>query len=147
MKKEHFVLPGYLVGLCSLGLITYRTLLAIGTNSKAITVTVNQYGEQYLDVVLLVILWIVCVIGVLAFSSQGKQQKTRASEKYHYRQQQYHTKSLSVPRSSLRNDSSHVQPTVLRVPIVEDKEPSVPLDPEPPLTLSDEDKGNDRKIH
>jgi hypothetical protein len=66
MKKLLLVLPGYCVGLGGLLLITYRTLRAIGSESKTITVQVNMFGEQYLDVVSLVFLWVVCLVGLLS---------------------------------------------------------------------------------
>lgn len=66
MKKLLLILPGYCVGLGSLLLITSRTMLAFGSDSKMITVQVNRFGEQYLDVVALVFLWAVCLVGVLA---------------------------------------------------------------------------------
>jgi hypothetical protein len=72
MRKILFVLPGYCAGLGGLVLITYRTLLALGTESKSVTIQVNRFGEQYLDVICLVFLWSVCVIGVLSLSSVVK---------------------------------------------------------------------------
>jgi len=70
--KKLFVLPGYCVGLGGLLLITYRTLLAVGSEGKAIMVQVNRYGEQYLDLICLVFLWGVCLVGVLSLSSMIK---------------------------------------------------------------------------
>ena len=64
--KKLFVLPGYVIGLGALVLITYRTLLAFGAESKAITVHMNRFGEQYLDLLCLVFLWGVCVVGLLS---------------------------------------------------------------------------------
>jgi hypothetical protein len=69
MKKRWLVFPGYCVGLGGLLLITYRTLLAVGSESKAIIVHVNQFGEQYLDIVCLVFLWVVCLIGLYCLLS------------------------------------------------------------------------------
>lgn len=69
MKKTLLVLLGYGIGLGGLAMITYRTLLAVGTESKAITISVNHFGEQYLDLVCLVFLWVVCVVGLLSLSS------------------------------------------------------------------------------
>ena len=69
MKKTLLVLLGYGIGLGGLVLITYRTLLAVGAESKAITISVNRFGEQYLDLVCLVFLWVVCVVGLLSLSS------------------------------------------------------------------------------
>ena len=69
MEKKLLLLPGYLVGLGGLALITYRTLLAVGTESKSITVQVNRFGELYVDLVLLGVLWVVCVVGMWSLSS------------------------------------------------------------------------------
>lgn len=73
MKKTWFVLPGYCVGLGGLLLITYRTILAISSPEKAILVSVNRFGEQYLDLVALAFLWVVCLVGLLCLSSFGKE--------------------------------------------------------------------------
>ena len=69
MKKTLFVLSGYCVGLGGLLLITYRTLLAVGIESKSITISVNRFGEQYADLACLVFLWGVCVVGLLSLPS------------------------------------------------------------------------------
>jgi len=75
MKKTLLVLPGYCVGLGGLLLITYRTLLAVGTESKSITIQVNRFGEQYVDLACLVFLWGVCMIGVVSLSLLLKEEK------------------------------------------------------------------------
>ena len=62
MKQHLLMLPGCLVGVGCLVLITYRTLVAFFSESKLIIVQVNRYGEQYLDLVGLVVLWAVCVM-------------------------------------------------------------------------------------
>ena len=77
MKKTWFVLPGYCVGLGGLVLITYRTILAISSPDKAILVSVNRFGEQYLDLVALVFLWVVCLVGLLCLSSLAREMKRR----------------------------------------------------------------------
>ena len=68
MDRKLLVLPGYLVGCGGLALITYRTILAFFSSSKAITVHVNRFGEQYVDLVLLFFLWIVCLAGLWSLS-------------------------------------------------------------------------------
>jgi len=73
MKKTWFVLPGYCVGLGGLLLITYRTLLAVSSPEKAIMVSVNRFGEAYLDLLALVFLWVVCLVGLLCLSSLSKE--------------------------------------------------------------------------
>jgi hypothetical protein len=145
MKKEHFILPGYLVGISSLGLITYRTLLAVGTEGKAITVTVNHYGEQYLDVVMLAFLWVFCIIGVLCLLSQGKEQQTRASEDHERPQHAHQIVPLGVPRSPLGDKAPEIPAGVLRAPTTEITERFPMLETVPaPLDPSDEKKGSIR---
>jgi hypothetical protein len=74
MKKSLLVLPGYCVGLGGLLLITYRTLLAAGAESKSITVQVNRFGEQYIDLACLVLLWGVCMVGLYSLLSLQKKE-------------------------------------------------------------------------
>jgi len=75
MKKKLLILPGYLVGMGGVFLITYRTLHAFFSESKSITVQVNRYGEQYGDLAVLVFIWIVCVVGLLSLVALLKEQK------------------------------------------------------------------------
>ena len=77
MKKTWFVLPGYCVGLGGLLLITYRTLLAVSSPGKSILVSVDRFGEQYLDLVALAFLWVVCLVGLLCLSSFVKELNRR----------------------------------------------------------------------
>ena len=77
MRKALLVIPGYCVGLGGLLLITYRTLLAFGSESKAIIVHVNSFGEQYLDLVCLVFLWVVCLVGLFSLSSLIPEKKPK----------------------------------------------------------------------
>jgi len=77
MKKTWFVLPGYCVGLGGLLLITYRTILAVSSPGKAILVSVNRFGEQYLDLLALAFLWLVCLVGLLCLSSFVKEMNRR----------------------------------------------------------------------
>jgi len=75
MKKNLLILPGYLIGIGCLVLLTYRTFLAFFSESKSITIQVNRYGEQYGDIVVLVFIWIVCVIGLFSLYRLMKEQK------------------------------------------------------------------------
>ena len=65
MKNKLLIVPGYLVGIGSLCIITYRTLLAFFGESKSVTVYINRYGEQYADMAFLLIIWIICSIGLV----------------------------------------------------------------------------------
>ena len=53
------------MGICCLFLITYRTAIAFLSESKAITVYINKFGEQYFDLVAVVIIWIICIMGFI----------------------------------------------------------------------------------
>jgi len=75
MEKRLLILPGYLVGMGGLFLITYRTLLAFFSESKSVTIQVNRYGEQYGDIAVLVFIWIFCVIGAVSLVALLKEQK------------------------------------------------------------------------
>ena len=66
MRKLFLILPGYCVGFGGLFLITYRTFLAMGSESKAITVHVNRFGEAYFDMIALALLWTMVLVGLLA---------------------------------------------------------------------------------
>ena len=65
MKNKLLIVPGYLIGIGSLFIITYRTILAFFSESKSITIHVNRYGEQYADIAFLVVIWIVCLLGLI----------------------------------------------------------------------------------
>ena len=65
MKNKLLIVPGYLIGIGSLFIITYRTILAFFSESKSVTIHVNRYGEQYADIAFLVVIWIVCLIGLI----------------------------------------------------------------------------------
>jgi|GEM_PF-6042612 len=80
MRKTLLVFPGYCVGLGGLLLITYRTFLAIGSENNAITIQVNRFGEQYLDLICLIFLWIVCFVGIWSLSSLVHEKKSHMSK-------------------------------------------------------------------
>ena len=76
MKNKLLIIPGYLVGIGSLIILTYRTLLAFFSDSKSVTVYVNRYGEQYADVAILIFIWIVCLVGLRYLYLIIKEEKT-----------------------------------------------------------------------
>ncbi|MFA5101968.1 MAG: hypothetical protein WC525_02325 [Candidatus Thermoplasmatota archaeon] len=77
MRKALLVIPGYCIGLGGLLLITYRTVLAVLSESKAVIVHVNSFGEQYLDLACLVFLWIVCLVGLSSLSTLMSEKKDK----------------------------------------------------------------------
>ena len=56
-------------------LITYRTLIAFFSESKAVTIQINRYGEQYLDMLSLIIIWIICLVGFIILLKVLKEEK------------------------------------------------------------------------
>ncbi len=102
MNYKLFMLPGYFVGIGCLGLITYRTMLALGTETGTIMVTVNQYGEQYLDIAFLGFLWVVCLMGFLAIRSPTKESRITHTHQ-----------NLAHPRGENRHDAPLDFPTYI----------------------------------
>ena len=45
-------------------IITYRSIIAFLNENKVITISINKYGEQYLDIVALAVIWCVCLISL-----------------------------------------------------------------------------------
>ena len=66
---------GYFIGLSCLFLITYRTLIAFFSESKAVIIHVNKFGEQYIDLIALAIIWIICLVGLIALFWMLKKEK------------------------------------------------------------------------
>ena len=78
MKKHTIlIIPGYIAGLGSLWLITYRTLLAFFSESKTVTVYINAFGEQYADLVSLIIIWGICILSAVALYKIVKQEEDK----------------------------------------------------------------------
>lgn len=65
MKKKLLIVPGYIIGIGSLFVITYRTLLAFFSESKSVTIHINRYGEQNADIAFLIFIWIICLLGLV----------------------------------------------------------------------------------
>jgi len=79
MKNKLLIMPGYLVGIGSLFIITYRTILAFLSGTQSITLYINRYGEQYTDIIFLVIIWIICLMGLGYLYKTIKEEKTTNS--------------------------------------------------------------------
>ena len=83
MKNKLLIVPGYLIGIGSLFIITYRTLLAFFSENKSVTIHVNRYGEQYADIAFLIFIWIICLAGLIYLyivMREGKVAKVLGSE-------------------------------------------------------------------
>ena len=65
MINKTLIIPGYIVGIGSLMIITYRTILAYTSNTKSVTVNINRFGEQNLDLFFLAVIWIISILGLI----------------------------------------------------------------------------------
>ena len=65
MKNKLLMVPGYLIGIGCLFIITYRTLLAFFSESRSVTIHINRYGEQNADIAFLILIWIICLVGLV----------------------------------------------------------------------------------
>jgi len=75
IKNKFLVIPGYITGLGCLSIITYRTLIAFFSEGKSVIITINSYGEQFLDIIALAIIWIICLIGLYFLINKSKQKE------------------------------------------------------------------------
>jgi hypothetical protein len=76
-KNKLPIAPGYILGLCCLFIITYRTLIAFFSESKAVIIHVNNYNEQYIYLLALGIIWFICLFGLFILYRFLKEEKTR----------------------------------------------------------------------
>ena len=82
IKNKLLIIPGYIIGLACLSLITYRTVIAFSSESKAITIHINTFGELYFDLVALVIIWVICILGLIILFSFLKKEEIQKSFNY-----------------------------------------------------------------
>jgi len=82
IKDKLLIIPGYLIGLCCLILLTYRTLIAFFSDTKSIVININNFGEQYYDLIALVIIWVVFMIGFIYLIKISRKEKKPISLNY-----------------------------------------------------------------
>ena len=75
IKIKLLIIPGYIIGLCCLFLVTCRTLIAFFSESKAVIIHINKFGEQFIDLFALFIIWIICLVGLTALFWMLKKEK------------------------------------------------------------------------
>ena len=78
------ILTGYIIGLSCLFLISYRTLIAFFSESKAVTIYINRFSEQFIDIFALIILWIICLVGLIYLRNILKKEKPSKQSYYEY---------------------------------------------------------------
>lgn len=82
IRDRYLIIPGYIIGLTCLLIITYRTLIAFFSETKLITININRYGEQFLDIIAIVVLWSICLIGLFFLIKRAKH--VEKSNEYQY---------------------------------------------------------------
>jgi hypothetical protein len=50
-------------------------LIAFFSEGKAVTIYVNRYGEHYVDIIALILIWIICLVGLVSLYFVVKQGK------------------------------------------------------------------------
>ena len=75
IREKLLVFPGYLTGLGCLLIISYRTLIAFFSEGKSVIININIYGEQYVDIIALSVIWIICLIGFYYLIKRSKSEE------------------------------------------------------------------------
>ena len=75
IKDKLLVIPGYITGLGCLLIITYRTLIAYFSEGKSVIININIYGEQYVDIISLSVIWIICLMGFYFLIKRSKNEE------------------------------------------------------------------------
>ena len=84
IKDRILIVTGYIVGLNCLFLISYRTLIAFFSESKAITIYINRFGEQFIDIFAIIIIWIICLIGLIFLIGLLKKEESSKQLSYEF---------------------------------------------------------------
>lgn len=82
IKYKLLILPGYIVGLSCLLIITYRTFIAFFSDSKSVIININKFGEQYFDLFALFIIWAISFIGLIVLFLMLKEENTIKNANY-----------------------------------------------------------------
>jgi len=81
------ILPGYIVGITCLMIITYRSIIAFLDENKVIIISVNKYGEQYFDIAALVVIWCVCLISLFFLIKVLRQEIVFKEDNYKFQKE------------------------------------------------------------
>lgn len=101
IRDRFLIVPGYLIGLCCLLLITYRTIIAFFSESKAVTIYVNKYSEQFFDIAALVIIWIVFLIGLIFLIKLIRKETTLKNNIFKFEKKPFLEKDNTFPDLNL----------------------------------------------
>ncbi len=70
--------------MCCLFLITYRTLIAFFSESKAITIYINRFGEHFIDIYAIIIIWVICLVGLIFLIGLFKKEEVSKQFPYEF---------------------------------------------------------------
>ena len=82
IKYKLLVIPGYIIGLNCLLLVTYRTFIAFFSESKSVLININKFGEQYLDLFALIVIWVISLIGLIILIFMLKEEREIRNKSY-----------------------------------------------------------------
>ena len=68
-----------------MSLVTYRTMIAFFSDSKTVIIHINRFGEQFIDIFALIIIWIICIAGIIILfivSKEDEEKQKKSSFNY-----------------------------------------------------------------
>lgn len=65
-------------------LVTYRTFIAFYSESNAVIIYINKFGEQYIDIFALIIFWFIALIGLFFILKILKEEKIQNNLQYRF---------------------------------------------------------------
>ena len=84
-------------------------MIAFFSESKAVTIHINNFNEQYLDIIALFVIWIVVLIGLIFMIKAIRKEKPKRDRLYDYDKTPAFSKSkLSYDFKSGKNKSPFI---------------------------------------
>jgi hypothetical protein len=71
------IIPGYIIGLGCLFIVTYRTIVAYFSETKSIIIFIDKFGEQIFNITVLIIIWTVCLIGLIILLKSYRKEREK----------------------------------------------------------------------
>jgi len=124
INSKLLIIPGYLAGIGCLVFMTQRTLLAFFSEQKAVTIYINRYGEQYLDLLSLIILWVISLIGLFLLLVYVKREQEPQPEFRPQPVMRNDTPSLSLLNESFVDSRREATNGIVAKTIVPDDHPA-----------------------
>jgi len=70
--KRAIIFAAILVGLANVLANTLDVGVAYADENKATTININEYGEQYIDIICIIGFWIISLAGLILFLGDKK---------------------------------------------------------------------------